>query len=107
MENDPNQPPKLEESESRIGFLFLAFSPIAIICLAIPAGFHPSSNAMSWILYGVNPVMSVFACMKMFDRPSTDSVTKIGGGIVFGLGIAVINFFVGILAGCACSGGLK
>ena len=91
-----------------MGYLFLAFLPALFICMMI-SGESKGSNTdiPQWFLYGANPAVAVFACIKIFDRNGVDSTAKILSGFVLGLIIAVINGVVGCLAGCACAVGLK
>ena len=104
MNNEPSNKPEPKDSESRTRYLFLAFLPALFICMIFASAFRSSHAEMpQWILYGLNPAVSVFACIKIYDRPGVDNVAKILGGFILGIIIAFINGYVGCLAGCACA----
>jgi hypothetical protein len=99
-----NRPPSQPDAPSpSMLFLLLAFLPMVLIAATFPSEVqHSDGTRWKWVLYGVNPVISILASIKVFDRPGWESVSKIALGFLVGLGIAVLNGFLGVFAGCVC-----
>ena len=101
--NDNNEiTPQPHQSPPRYFFLLIAFLPTLIILSAFEAGQGRSNpNSMNWVIFVVNPLIAIFACMLVFVRQGADRFGSILRGFFLGLTIAVINGCVG------CVGALR
>jgi hypothetical protein len=95
-----------EGGPPKILWLAVALSPLVLIAMLIAGGSGRGGGGTASVVicYFVNPVVSVVGCYRMLGGPGRDKATHIFLGVLLGLMIAPVNFFLGAFAGCACSG---
>lgn len=107
MNTEPPQmtPPKPKSNWlGRAGWLLLALSPTALI---IPIVDHNRGEVVGiapLVMFGLNPLVSIFASYKLFHRSDGSKTIPIVGGILVGFALAMVNAAVGYFGGCACGG---
>jgi hypothetical protein len=104
MSDEPNQPrePNANNFGLKIFGLLLAFSPISIILVAIGVPrFHVSVNLIKFIIYGINPIITIFGCCLLFWKPDGNKILIVTLAILLGAVLAVLNALIALFAACA------
>ncbi len=99
-----NQPTPKRSGWTITLWLLLALSPTALIILAVDRNKGEVAGLAPLVMFGLNPVVSIFACYKVFRRPDGDKTAPFIGAFFLGLVLAAINALVGFFGGCACGG---
>ena len=90
----------------KIIWLLLALAPAALIMLIMGdfIAHEGGSGAVMFVAFGLNPVLSIFACHRLLVGPGQSKVSTIVGAIFLGAFFAALNLALGFLGGCAFSG---
>jgi hypothetical protein len=105
MSAEPNQPPESNTNNAapKIFWLLLALSP-TVIMLAMVGNMNGAplnKTLMLIVVFGINPILSIFGCYRLFWKPDGERILNIVLAIFLGGAIAFLNVLIALFAACA------
>jgi len=86
----------------KMSWLLVALSPTTLIMLAAKFNVTRETDTITgFVLFGLNPALSIFGCCMLLNKPGGNKALTILGGICLGAIFAFLNIVLGLFLGCA------